>query len=59
MFNRKQLLSELLKFSGDDKIHLTVNQDNYFADMQIYVIDALRLINMLPAKTTLYNYDTI
>lgn len=59
LLNRKQLLSELFKLQSAEPILLTILQNGIEVCCKMLTFDAIRLVQMLPFKTTTYYYEKV
>lgn len=59
LLTRKELLSELCKMQSAEAIWLTILQKGIEVCCKMLTFDAIRLVQMLPNKTTAYYYEKV
>lgn len=59
LLNRKQLLSDLFKLHSAEAIWLTIYQKGIEVCCKMLTFDAIKLVQMLPYKTTTYYYEKV
>lgn len=57
MINRKQLLKELCQFDPMATINLIIYQKGLLVSFRLYNFEAIKLVQMLPNKTTSYDFQ--
>lgn len=57
LLTRNELLNELYKLNSLESIWLTITNKGFVVCIKILTFDAIRLAQMLPNKSTLFNYE--
>lgn len=57
MLTRKQLINELSKLDSTESIWLTIVNKGMVVCFKLLTFDAIRLAQMLPNKSTTFNYE--